>query len=282
MYPPQTTVTSWEEIQARIEPIVAALNADTDLAIAAAVNPFLALEEFGIHVAPEARLEIEDRLRFSDRDRIRRRKLREAIFEAAGQTFDIGDAHELYRVLAHDLSLAPPPDEDGCVPPFPDTHPLPVQTGAPRGDVPPEDPLVVLEGRHPIIEPLLEYRVIDASVHRMAPEPAYQAIRRGERETGIRDLRIRFKGAAPGGRRRPDRPADEDAGREDASGRLDPNAASAEDLERLPGVGPTLAARIVEYREAHGRFATPEALREVSGIGDRLLDQLRPHLALRS
>ena len=194
MYPPQTTVTSWEEIQARIEPIVAALNADTDLAIAAAANPFLALEELGIHVAPEARPEIEDRLRFSDRDRTRRRNLREAIFKAAGQTFDISDAYALYRVLAHDLSLSPPPDEDGCAAPFPDTHPLPVQTGASEADEPPEDPLAVLEGRHPIVDPLLEYRAIDASVHRMAPQPAYEAIRKGKRETGIRDLRIRFEG----------------------------------------------------------------------------------------
>jgi competence protein ComEA len=48
---------------------------------------------------------------------------------------------------------------------------------------------------------------------------------------------------------------------------VDVNTASEAELERLPGVGPSLARRIVEYRQANGPFATPDDLQNVSGIG---------------
>ncbi len=58
------------------------------------------------------------------------------------------------------------------------------------------------------------------------------------------------------------------------------NHASAAELETLPGIGPTLAARIIEYRTANGPFATIEAVGEVKGIGDKVLEEIRPHLVL--
>ena len=48
---------------------------------------------------------------------------------------------------------------------------------------------------------------------------------------------------------------------------IDVNTASESELERLPGVGPSLARRIIEYREANGPFGTPDDLQNVSGIG---------------
>lgn len=48
---------------------------------------------------------------------------------------------------------------------------------------------------------------------------------------------------------------------------LDVNTATENELTQLPGVGPSLARRIVEYREANGPFATPDDLQNVSGIG---------------
>jgi len=61
-----------------------------------------------------------------------------------------------------------------------------------------------------------------------------------------------------------------------SDGLLDLNAATAAQLEELPGVGPVLAGRIVAWREANGPFPSVEILGEVSGIGDTLLAQLRP------
>jgi competence protein ComEA len=56
--------------------------------------------------------------------------------------------------------------------------------------------------------------------------------------------------------------------------RLDLNAATATQLEELPGVGPVLAARIVAWREENGRFTSTDELREVSGIGPKTYEAL--------
>lgn len=53
------------------------------------------------------------------------------------------------------------------------------------------------------------------------------------------------------------------------------NTATVEDLDRLPGVGPTLAQRIVDYRTAHGGFRTVDQLREVDGIGPSKFTEIK-------
>ena len=55
---------------------------------------------------------------------------------------------------------------------------------------------------------------------------------------------------------------------------LDLNRATAEQLQTLPGIGPAIAQRIVDYREEHGAFETKEALMEVSGIGQKRFDAI--------
>jgi competence protein ComEA len=60
------------------------------------------------------------------------------------------------------------------------------------------------------------------------------------------------------------------------SGPIDLNRAGAEELDKLPGVGPATAKAIVDYRTAHGPFTSVEQLADVRGIGPAKLDQLRP------
>ena len=55
---------------------------------------------------------------------------------------------------------------------------------------------------------------------------------------------------------------------------IDLNTASAEELQRLPGIGPVLAERIVTYRENVGRFRSTEELTEIDGIGQGILHGL--------
>ena len=59
---------------------------------------------------------------------------------------------------------------------------------------------------------------------------------------------------------------------------LDVNLASAAELERLPGVGPALAARIVDVRAREGPFGSVDDLRRVRGVGGATLERLRPRL----
>ncbi len=54
-----------------------------------------------------------------------------------------------------------------------------------------------------------------------------------------------------------------------ASRQIDVNTASVAELERLPGIGPTLARRIVADRQAHGPFTAVEDLSRVDGIGPK-------------
>ena len=56
---------------------------------------------------------------------------------------------------------------------------------------------------------------------------------------------------------------------------IDLNRATTAELETLPGVGPVLAQRIVDYRTTHGRFTSVDELREVSGIGPAKFAEIR-------
>ena len=90
------------------------------------------------------------------------------------------------------------------------------------------------------------------------PEPARPAIMRVEKEK--KPLVVRNKKAMP-------------------TERIDVNHATAEELRRLPGIGPTLSQRIVEVR-AKQPFRSVEDLSRVRGIGAKTLERLRPHVVV--
>lgn len=62
--------------------------------------------------------------------------------------------------------------------------------------------------------------------------------------------------------------------------RIPINTADAYELDRLPGIGPTKAQAIVEYREEHGPFQSTDQLLEVSGIGEATLKGLLDYITL--
>ena len=64
----------------------------------------------------------------------------------------------------------------------------------------------------------------------------------------------------------------------EASGRVCLNTATREALLALPGVGEKTAERILAYRDTYGKFVTVEQLLDVEGIGEGLLEKLRPYV----
>ncbi|MEL7497131.1 MAG: helix-hairpin-helix domain-containing protein [Planctomycetota bacterium] len=59
---------------------------------------------------------------------------------------------------------------------------------------------------------------------------------------------------------------------------VDVNQARWPELFAIPGIGETLAKRIVEYREANGRFESIAALQNVHGLGPKSIERIRPFL----
>lgn len=81
--------------------------------------------------------------------------------------------------------------------------------------------------------------------------------------------------SVPGAPVAPGRGGQGTPGDQAAGGDVDINAADALALEALPGVGPSIAQAIVEWREANGPFASVDELEDVPGIGPATLDEIR-------
>jgi competence protein ComEA len=59
------------------------------------------------------------------------------------------------------------------------------------------------------------------------------------------------------------------------------NLATLDELETLPGIGPTLGQRIIDYRQANGPFANTEDLMEISGIGPGKYEQIKDLVSIQ-
>ena len=56
------------------------------------------------------------------------------------------------------------------------------------------------------------------------------------------------------------------------------NTADAEELQRLPGIGPVKAQAIIDYRNAYGGFVSKEEITEVRGIGEATYDKIKDYI----
>ena len=67
---------------------------------------------------------------------------------------------------------------------------------------------------------------------------------------------------------------------EDTSGTrlININTSGPEELQLIPGVGPAIAGRIIEYRESNGPFQTIEEIRSVKGIGEKTYEKIKDHI----
>ncbi len=193
---------SVDAVRRRVPGIVKQVNADPQLALRAAANPLLALQELGYEIPDDVQGELALLIRFDKQKIATLQKLASRIHELAGTPFDIDSTAQLRDVLFDRLKLQPLPataqrlvvapgrlaarSSQRAPSPAPDPIAVPY---APPGSVRRPDPLEGLRTSHPIIEPLLEYRAIQASAAPLASRDVYDRLKGGEAATP--DIRIR-------------------------------------------------------------------------------------------
>lgn len=75
-------------------------------------------------------------------------------------------------------------------------------------------------------------------------------------------------------------PPEQGSGGKD-DGKVNINTADVQELMTIPGIGPSKAAAIIQYREEHGPFASPETITEVSGIGQKTFEKLESFITAK-
>ena len=74
--------------------------------------------------------------------------------------------------------------------------------------------------------------------------------------------------------------SDDTTGASEVSFPININAATAQQLETLPGIGPTYAQRIIDYRNTHGPYTSPSQLLNISGIGEKRLAAIWDYITI--
>jgi hypothetical protein len=200
--------TSLDALRRRVPEIVQLINAEPALALRAAANPILALEELGYSLDEALAREVALRVRFDERTVAKLHALTKRIHDLAGEPFDLESPEETARVLFETLGLprvelvqrvviAEGRLAEGEGREYEKRRAAARDSASiPRrqvGGVAPHDPLTALEGAHPVIAPLLEYRAIEASMPPLAPRELYERIARGEMKGPRITIRARLR-----------------------------------------------------------------------------------------
>lgn len=77
-----------------------------------------------------------------------------------------------------------------------------------------------------------------------------------------------------------DGPLPNTAYRDETVGRVNINSASAEELTSVPGIGNVTAQRIVSYRQKYGKFYSVDELLKIKGIGEGVLEKIKPYVTV--
>jgi DNA polymerase I-like protein with 3'-5' exonuclease and polymerase domains len=193
-------IDSLKQLHKFLSVIQEKINSDPQLALAAAANPIYALEEMGYQIDPQIRPELTDYVRFKPDTLHRLAELRKVIFQHAGRSFDLDSAAELHSALFEGArSVAGKGSASHSEKQHSEKHlrsqlvemtPLPPARGR---EPKPIDPLESLSGTHPVLDALLEYRRLEASVPRLASRELYQQLRKGQRSVKVSQVRVTLK-----------------------------------------------------------------------------------------
>jgi len=208
-------LASWDAARREIGTIVARVNADPALALAAAANPIFALEAIGYTIEPAVRREFEERIRFSPEQVAKLHQLNKQIDELAGRHVDPASAADVHKLLFDELRLHEKHEQHDRHEKHEkeekhekherhERHEKPAAEALERTpqlgwSAKTADPLEHLRGRHRIAELILEYRALEASEPRLATREFFDQVRSGK--ANVRASKITFvlrnQGPAP-------------------------------------------------------------------------------------
>jgi DNA polymerase I-like protein with 3'-5' exonuclease and polymerase domains len=191
--PKPQKISSFKEFHALVPKLVKEITKDQALAMRAMANPIFAFEELGYELAEPVRQKVEDLLRFRPAERKKLKSLRAKIDKAAGGAIDPDSPASIEKGLFKELNLRRPKKvaEAGIPEPASMARARAVESAARW-----EDPLTTLEGKHAVVEPLLEYRSLQASRAPLATREQYEQIRSGEVRLPVTSITLHFDFAA--------------------------------------------------------------------------------------
>lgn len=186
-------ISSFKEFHALVPKLVKKITKDQALAMRAMANPIFAFEELGYELAEPVRQKVEDLLRFRPAERKKLKSLRSKIDKAAGGAIDPDSSSSIEKGLFKKLDLRRPKKvvEAGIPDPASMARARAVESAARW-----EDTLTTLEGKHAVVEPLLEYRSLQASRAPLASREQYEQIRSGEVRLPVTSITLHFDFAA--------------------------------------------------------------------------------------
>ena len=198
---------SIDVLRRRVPLILRRLNDEPGLALRAAANPLLVLQEMGIELTDRLVAEVALRLRFRPEQIAHLESLRAEIHKSAGEVFDVDDPIQLHQVLFDrlKLSLLLPPAQPVVIAQSQvvreyqslQRHELEHPWTAP-GRTRRPDPLEQLRDAHPVLRPLLQYRALQASQPPLASSELVARLASGD--VALPKIRIRARlqrGAIP-------------------------------------------------------------------------------------
>lgn len=111
------------------------------------------------------------------------------------------------------------------------------------------------------------------------PEAELKSVNMAARLQDSQQVQVPLPGEAPAISTAPDQVASATGGSNPA-GKININTATTAELDSLEGIGPALAQRVADYRQAHGAFQKIEDLKNVSGIGDKKFQAIKERICI--
>jgi hypothetical protein len=175
-------ISNLKEIQLQVPEILKEYADNQELALIALANPLMALEKIGYSFTPEAREEIEDRIRFGKQGAEKISQLKQSVFETSGIKFNLKSTAEMKtNVKAILLKRPASGNEDKSTSETINSTRIEsilklLDQPVNRKSSDETDPLTAFINDHPVIEKLIEFRKMEASQPRLADEKALDQI----------------------------------------------------------------------------------------------------------